>query len=73
MEGKLALESVLASPYPLRSLLVLRRRLNLLDELRLPAGGGRLCGRPGRDGRRHRVQRPPWVARRGRTVAPGTA
>lgn len=38
VEGKLALESVLASPYPLRSVLVLRRRLNLLDGLRLPAG-----------------------------------
>ena len=37
VEGRLALESVLASPYPLRSVLVLRRRLNLLEELPLPA------------------------------------
>jgi tRNA G18 (ribose-2'-O)-methylase SpoU len=37
VEGKLALEAVLASPYPLRSLLVLRRRLDLLEELALPA------------------------------------
>ena len=36
VEGKLALEAVLASPYPLRSLLVLRRRLHLLDGLVLP-------------------------------------
>jgi tRNA G18 (ribose-2'-O)-methylase SpoU len=38
VEGKLALEAVLASPYPLRSVLVLRRRLSLLDELHLPTG-----------------------------------
>ncbi len=36
VEGKLALEAVLASPYPLRSVLVLRRRLHFLEELALP-------------------------------------
>jgi tRNA G18 (ribose-2'-O)-methylase SpoU len=38
VEGRLALEAVLASPYPLRSVLVLRRRLGVLRELRLPDG-----------------------------------
>jgi tRNA G18 (ribose-2'-O)-methylase SpoU len=38
VEGKLALEAVLASPYPLRSVLALRRRLDVVDELSLPAG-----------------------------------
>ena len=36
VEGKLALEAVLASPYPLRSLLVLRRRFHVLEGLVLP-------------------------------------
>ena len=36
VEGRLALEAVLASSYPLRSVLVLRRRLSALDELGLP-------------------------------------
>ena len=36
VEGRLALEAVLASPYPLRSVLALRRRLSALDELHLP-------------------------------------
>jgi tRNA G18 (ribose-2'-O)-methylase SpoU len=36
VEGRLAVEAVLASPYPLRSVLVLRRRLSALDELGLP-------------------------------------
>lgn len=34
----MALESTLASPYPLRSVLALRRRLGVVEELRLPAG-----------------------------------
>lgn len=38
VEGKLALQAVLGSPYPLRSVLVLRRRLEVLDGLQLPAG-----------------------------------
>jgi tRNA G18 (ribose-2'-O)-methylase SpoU len=38
VEGMLALQAVLASPYPLRSLLVLRRRLEALKGLVLPAG-----------------------------------
>jgi tRNA G18 (ribose-2'-O)-methylase SpoU len=38
VEGMLALQAVLASPYPLRSLLVLRRRLEALGDLALPAG-----------------------------------
>jgi tRNA G18 (ribose-2'-O)-methylase SpoU len=38
VEGKLALEAVLPSPYPLQSVLVLQRRLGLVDELNLPAG-----------------------------------
>ncbi|HUC15345.1 MAG TPA: RNA methyltransferase [Acidimicrobiales bacterium] len=38
VEGLLALQAVLASPYPLRSLLVLRRRLEALQDLALPAG-----------------------------------
>jgi tRNA G18 (ribose-2'-O)-methylase SpoU len=38
VEGKLALEAVLASPYPLRSLLVLQRRLTLIDDLPLASG-----------------------------------
>ena len=33
----MALEAVLASPYPLRSVLALRRRLDVLDDLHLPA------------------------------------
>ena len=37
-EGKLALEAVLASPFPLRSVLALRRRLGALDDLNLPVG-----------------------------------
>jgi tRNA G18 (ribose-2'-O)-methylase SpoU len=36
VEGKLALEAVLASPYPLRSVLALRRRRGVLDDLNLP-------------------------------------
>jgi tRNA G18 (ribose-2'-O)-methylase SpoU len=36
VEGKLALEAVLASHYPLRSVLVLQRRLSALDNLNLP-------------------------------------
>ena len=35
-EGKLAVLAVLASPYPLVSVLVLRRRLAVVDELALP-------------------------------------
>lgn len=38
VEGKLALQAVLASPYPVASVLVLRRRLGVLDDVRLPAG-----------------------------------
>lgn len=38
VEGKLALQAVLLSPYPLASVLVLRRRLVVLDEVCLPAG-----------------------------------
>jgi tRNA G18 (ribose-2'-O)-methylase SpoU len=38
VEGMLALQAVLASPYPLLSLLVLRRRLGALGDLALPAG-----------------------------------
>ena len=38
MEGKLALESLLRSPYPLLSVLVLRRRLSTLDDVTLPPG-----------------------------------
>ena len=38
VEGKLALESVLLSPYPLLSVLVLRRRLRALDDVALPPG-----------------------------------
>ena len=38
VEGKLALEAVLASPYPLRSLLVLHRRLSLIDDLPITTG-----------------------------------
>jgi len=38
VEGKLALEAALASPYPLRSVLVLRRRLNVVADLPLPVG-----------------------------------
>jgi tRNA G18 (ribose-2'-O)-methylase SpoU len=38
VEGRLALEAVLASPYPLVSVLVLRRRLRVLDDLALPPG-----------------------------------
>ncbi len=37
-EGRLALEAVLDSAYPLQSVLVLRRRVGLLDQLDLPAG-----------------------------------
>ena len=37
-EGKLALEAVLASRYPLRSVLALRRRVGALYELNLPVG-----------------------------------
>lgn len=37
-EGRLALEAVLASPYPLLSVLVLRRRLGTLKSLPLPPG-----------------------------------
>jgi tRNA G18 (ribose-2'-O)-methylase SpoU len=38
VEGRLALEAVLASPYPLRSVLALRRRLSVVGELHLPDG-----------------------------------
>jgi tRNA G18 (ribose-2'-O)-methylase SpoU len=38
VEGRLALQAVLASPYPLLSLLVLRRRLDALEGLALPDG-----------------------------------
>lgn len=38
VEGRLALEAVLASPYPLRSVLALRRRLSVVRELRVPDG-----------------------------------
>ncbi|MGD0809210.1 MAG: RNA methyltransferase [Acidimicrobiales bacterium] len=38
VEGMLALRAVLASPYPLRSVLVLRRRLEALGDLVLPPG-----------------------------------
>ena len=38
VEGKLALRAALSSPYPLASVLVLRRRLGVLDDVRLPAG-----------------------------------
>jgi tRNA G18 (ribose-2'-O)-methylase SpoU len=38
VEGKLALEAALASRYPVRSVLVLRRRLRALHELNLPVG-----------------------------------
>jgi tRNA G18 (ribose-2'-O)-methylase SpoU len=38
VEGKLALEALLASRYPVRSVLVLRRRLRALSQLNLPAG-----------------------------------
>jgi tRNA G18 (ribose-2'-O)-methylase SpoU len=38
LEGRLALQAALASPYPLLSLLVLRRRLEALAGLALPAG-----------------------------------
>ena len=37
-EGKLAVLAVLGSPYPLLSVLVLRRRLAVLSELALPPG-----------------------------------
>jgi tRNA G18 (ribose-2'-O)-methylase SpoU len=38
VEGRLALEAVLASHYPLRSVLALRERLQVLRELDLPVG-----------------------------------
>ena len=36
--GQAALRAALSSPYPLASVLVLRRRLGVLDDVRLPAG-----------------------------------
>ena len=38
VEGKLALQALLSSPYPLVSVLVLRRRLAVLADLDVPAG-----------------------------------
>jgi len=38
IEGRLALEAGLASPYPVLSVLVLQRRLGVLEELKLPPG-----------------------------------
>ena len=73
VEGKLALEAVLASPYPLRSVLVLRRRLHLLDELVLPPAVTIYGVDEDVMAGRHRVRRPPWAARRGRTLTPGAA
>jgi tRNA G18 (ribose-2'-O)-methylase SpoU len=37
LEGKLALDAALASPYPLRSVLALRRRLDVVSQLPLPS------------------------------------
>ena len=67
VEGRLALEAVLASSYPLRSVLVLRRRLSALDELGLPVGRAGVCRRRRRHDRRSpgstsTVGCSPWPA-----------